>query len=181
MPSVTLPLVNKAFHPFQALLILALVFATLDILDAMLFWGLSMGVGPADVLQGIASGLTGNEAYHSGAPAAVLGAVLQYCCFFCLLGISQLLVGRFPALGDRPMAFGLGYGLASFVVVHYLVLPLTAFHIVAGFYPGVFANALLAQTVFVGLPSAILAGAKIMGESSDTQQPAEMGQVSHSR
>ncbi len=179
MPSVTLPFVNKTFHPFQALLILALVFGILDILDAALFWGLSMGVGPVDVLQGIASGLVGSEAYHGGMPAAVLGAVLQYCSFFCLLGVSQLLTGRFPVFAERPMAFGLAYGLASFVVVHYLLLPLTSFHIVAGFYPGVFANALLAQTVFIGLPSAILAGAKIMGESSDTQQPTEMGQVSH--
>ena len=179
MPSVTLPFVNKTLHPFQALLIMALVFSILDILDASLFWGLSMGVGPGDVLQGIASGLTGNEAYHGGMPAAVLGAVLQYCSFFCLLGVFQLLAARFPVFAEKPVTFGLGYGLASFIAVHYLILPLTAFHIVAGFYPGVFANALLAQTVFIGLPSAILAGAKIMGESSDTQQPAEMGQVSH--
>ena len=181
MPSVTLPFVNKTFHPFQALLILALTFSTLDILDATLFWGLSMGVGPVDVLQGIASGLVGSEAYHGGIPAAVLGAVLQYCGFFCLLGGFQLLAARFPVFAEKPMAFGLGYGLASFIAVHYLILPLTAFHIVAGFYPGVFANALLAQTLLIGVPSAILAGAKLTGENSDTHQPTEMGQVSHSR
>ena len=179
MSAVSLPFLNRSFKPLTALLILTLVFGTLDILDGMLFWGLSMGVGPLDVLQGIASGIVGNDAYRSGIPAAVLGAVLQYCSFLCLLGIPQLLAGRIARFGVSPLAFGLAYGLTSFVIIRYLVLPLTSFHIVAGFYPGVFANALLAQMVFIGLPSAILAGAKITAKKSDTHQPPEIGQVSH--
>lgn len=167
MSSISLPFLNRALKPFSAILILALVFGTLDILDGMLFWGFSMDVGPLDVLQGIASGVLGSEAFHGGTVAAVSGALLQYCGFFCLLGAGYLLTVRFTVFSESPVAFGLGYGLASFVVVHYLILPLTAFHIVAGFYPGVFVNALLAQTLFIGLPSAYLAGmatAKVTSE-----------------
>lgn len=183
MPAVSLPLCNKPLKPFAALLILALMFGTLDIMDGMLFWGLSMDVGPADVLQGIASGLLGQDAYHGGLGTAALGALIQYCGFFCLLGFSRLLAARFPVFGESPMAFGLGYGLAGFFVIHYLILPMTAFHIVAGFYPGVFANALLAQTLSIGLPVAYLAGMGTVKRTGDPvlHEHAEARQASASR
>lgn len=181
MPTIALPLAHKAFKPLPALLILTLVFGTLDIMDALLFWGFSMDVPPLDVFQGIASGLLGSSAFHGGAAAATLGALIQYAGFFCLLGLYYLAVTRLPLLGAKPLAYGLGYGLVSYLVIHYLILPMTAFHIVTGFYLAGFTNAVLAQTVFVGLPSALLAGGWAMREKSEPGEAHGIGQATPSR
>lgn len=180
MSAVSLPYIRVS-KPLPALLILTLIFGTLDILDALLFWGFSMDVGPVDVFQGIASGVLGSSAFHGGMATAALGALIQYCGFFCLLGIYYVALTRLPALARRPFVYGLGYGLASYLVVHYLILPMTAFHIVPGFYPAALANALLAQMAFIGLPSAFLAGAWKMGEVIVVEESGEIGHASPSR
>ena len=156
MSALNLPFVKQPLRPLQAILLLTLVFGTLDILDDTLFWGLSMDVAPIHIFLGIASGLLGNAAFSGGVVAALLGALLHYLGFFCLLGIFYLASGRVPALRRQAWGAGLGYGLLSYGVIHYLVLPLSAYHIVPGFYPLVFVNALLAQTLCAGIPCALL-------------------------
>lgn len=159
MSPLSLPIFKRPLHPLQAILLLALVFGALDILDATLFWGLARGVAPIQIFLGLASGLLGNAAFGGGAVTALLGALLQFLSFSCLLGVFYLAAGRLPALRSQAWRAGLGYGLVSYVVIHYLVLPLSAYHVVSGFYPMVFVNALLAQTLFVGVPCAWLAAA----------------------
>jgi len=159
MSSLSLPIFKRPLQPLQALLLLALVFGALDILDATLFWGLAMDVAPIHIFLGIASGFLGNAAFGGGPVTALLGALLQFLGFFCLLGIFYLAVRKWPVLRSQAWAAGLGYGLVSYGVIHYLLLPLSAYHVVPGFYPMVFVNALLAQTLFVGVPCALLAGA----------------------
>ena len=143
--------------PLNALIALTIVFGTLDIADALLFWGVTMDVGPTHIFQGIASGLLGSAAFRGSIATAALGAVIHYCGFFCLLGIYYLALTRFPALERRPYAYGLLYGLLTYVVIHYLILPLSAYHIVSGFYLAGFLNSILAQTLFVGIPGGFLA------------------------
>lgn len=181
MSVIALPFTHKTFKPLSALLVLALVFATLDIVEALLFWGMSASVAPADILQGIASGLLGNSAFHGGLATVALGAAIQYCCFLCLLGIYLLAARRLPALGSRPFAYGLLYGLASYLAIHYLVLPATAYHIVAVFNPAVFVNGILAQTVLIGVPSGLLAGAERVGQEPKTKELGEMTHAPASR
>src|SRR5690348_5747934 len=138
MSSLSLPIFKRPLHPLQAILLLALVFGALDILDAILFWGLAMNVAPIHIFLGITSGLLGNAAFSGGAVTALLGALLQFLSFSCLLGVFYLAAGRLPALRSQPWRTGLGYGLLSYGVIHYLVLPLSAYHVVSGFYPMVF-------------------------------------------
>jgi hypothetical protein len=76
--------------------------------------------------------------------------LLQYGFFFCLLGVYRLATTKLTFLTRRPLVYGLLYGLLSYVVMRYGVLPLSAYHIVPGFYPAEFINAVLSQTVFVG-------------------------------
>lgn len=159
MSSLSLPIFKRPLQPLQAILLLALVFGALDILDAILFWGVAMDVAPIHIFLGIASGLLGSAAFAGGAVTALLGALLEFLGFACLLGIFYLAVWKLPALRTQPWGAGFGYGLVSYGVIHYLLLPLSAYHIVPGFYPMVFLNALLAQILFVGVPCALLAGA----------------------
>lgn len=159
MSALSLPIFKRPLQPLQAILLLALVFGTLDILDATLFWGVARDVAPIHIFLGIASGLLGSAAFNGGVVTALLGALLHFLGFFCLLGIFYLATARWPALRKQPWGVGMGYGLLSYGIIDYLLLPLTAYHIVSGFYPTVFVNALLAQTLCVGIPCALLAAA----------------------
>jgi hypothetical protein len=180
MSFVSLPFVERPLKPLTALLALALVFGTLDIVDAMCFWGLSMDVGPIHIFQGIASGLLGSAAYHGGIATAVLGAAIQYCAFFCMLGIYYLILMNLPALARRPYTYGLLYGLAAYIVVHYLILPMSLYHVVAGFYLAGFINTIVAQTVFVGIACAFLAHELHSKENSPAGEASEVQHASPS-
>lgn len=159
MRSLHLPVFKRPFDALQALLLFTMLFGTLDLLDATLFWGLASNVPPVQILLGIASGVLGNAAFRGSLPIVILGALLEYLSFFCLLGLFHLAAIRLTALRHHPWTAGLGYGLLSYVAIHYLVLPVSAFHIVPGFYPDVFLNTVLAQTTLVGIPCALLASA----------------------
>lgn len=180
MSAITLPFVNKTFRPLPALVILALVFGTLDLVEYLMFWGISASVAPADILQGIASGLLGSSAFHAGLAGAALGAVLQYCSFICLLGIYQLAAARLPALSSRPLTYGLLYGFAGYLAIHYLILPVTAYHVVTVFNPAVFANGILAQTILIGVPSGLLAAAGGSREEATVEDVQEIRHASAS-
>lgn len=178
MSTITLPTLRRPLSPIMALVSLTLAFGTLDILDAVFFWNFSMDVPAQDIFQGVASGLLGSAAFHGGIGTAVLGGLLHYCIFFCMLAIYCLGLTRFPVLARRPLAYGLVYGLLSYAVMRYAVLPLSAYHIVEGFYLGAFLNALLAQIVFVGLPCAFM-GQGLYPASTGIRHTAEEDAMRH--
>jgi len=181
MSAINLPFAARPLKPLMALVVLTFIFATLDIVDALLFWGLSMDVAPVHILQGIASGVLGSTAFHAGAASAALGAAIHYSGYFCLLGLYYLALVRFPALKRQPYAWGLLYGLVTYLVIHYLILPMSAYHIVAGFYLAGFINALLAQTVFVGAACAFLGHELHSKEKSPAREMSEVQHASPSR
>ena len=157
MSFINLPFIERPSKPLTALVVLALAFGTLDLVDALCFWGLSMDVEPIHIFQGIASGLLGSSAFHGGVTVAVLGALIHYTGYFLLLGLYYMALRRFPVLARQPYAYGLLYGLTTYLVVHYLILPMSAYHIVTGFYLAGFVNSILAQSIFVGIASGFLA------------------------
>ena len=181
MKFIYLPFVERPLKPLAALLALVFVFGTLDLVDALCFWGFSMDVGPIHIFQGIASGVLGSAAFHGGVVTAVFGGLIHYCGFFCLLGIYYLVLTRFSVLGSRPYTYGLLYGLATYLVIHYLILPFTAYHIVAGFYLAGFLNSILAQALFVGIPGGFLAHELHSKEKSPTVGSVEVQHASSGR
>ncbi len=180
MSAIALPFINRPLRPLSALLILSLVFGTLDILDSLLFWGMSMDVPPLHIFQGIASGVLGNVSFQGGVATAILGGLLQYGIFFCLLGLYYLADTRLGFLAYRPWLYGPLYGLLSYLVVRYGILPLTAYHIVPGFYPAVSINAGIAQVLFVGLPAAFMAHGLNSNEKTAHRTTQEVGHASPS-
>lgn len=181
MSFVKLPFAGHPLNPLTVLIALTLVFGTLDIADALLFWGVTMDVGPTHIFQGIASGLLGSAAFHGSIATAALGAVIHYCGFLCLLGIYYLVLMRFPALGRRPYAYGLIYGLLTYSLIHSLILPLSAYHIVSGFYLAGFLNSFLAQIAFVGIASGFLAHELHSKEKRPVEGPTGVQHASPSR
>jgi hypothetical protein len=132
-----------------------LIAGTLDIADALLFYGLR-GTPPLLLLQVIASGLLGPSALHLGLPGAFLGLAIHYsitCAWATLFILASL---RFPALRRRPGLSGPFYGLLIYVVMNFVVLPHTREVGHRVFTLPVTSNAIAALVLCMGLPIAII-------------------------
>ena len=101
-----------------------LIVGTADILDAFIFFGLR-GTRPVRILQGIASGILGRDAFSGGAATAALGAVLHYFIAFAIVWVFLAASRRLPALARRPWLYGPLYGLVVYAVMNYVVIPLS--------------------------------------------------------
>ncbi|MGB6309632.1 MAG: hypothetical protein WBF89_17735 [Steroidobacteraceae bacterium] len=81
---------------------------------------------PARILQAIASGLLGKSAFDGNSATVVLGLVLQWGMSIVIASIFVVAVRWRPVLGRHWVRAGLAYGVAVFVVMNYVVLPLSA-------------------------------------------------------
>jgi hypothetical protein len=138
------------------ILLATAVAGTLDITDACVYWAVTKGVPPERILQSIASGLLGKAAYKGGAPTAVLGLALHFGIMAVMVAVYALASLRLPILTKRPVIMGLGYGLATYLVMNYVVLPLSRVGPRGAFVLPNFINGLMAHLVLVGLTVAVI-------------------------
>ena len=142
----------------RALLWGTLIVGTADILDAFIFFGLR-GIRPVRILQGIASGILGRDAFSGGAATAALGALLHYFIAFVIVRVFLAASRRLPDLARRPWLYGPLYGLVVYAVMNYVVIPLSL--VTTRPRPlAVLANGLLIHMLGVGLPTALIARAR---------------------
>ena len=141
----------------KALALGTLAVGTLDILDALIFFGLR-GVRPIRIFQAIAAGLLGRSSFEGGLATALLGGVLHYFITFSIVGVYFLASPRAPVLTRRAVALGMLYGIIVYFVMSYVVIPLSAANQGAFSLP-VFVNGILIHALGVGLPAALFARA----------------------
>jgi len=132
-----------------------LLVGTLDIADAIIFFSLR-GVSPTRILQGIAFGLIGRTAFSQGTRSALLGLLLHFFIATTVSAIYLLLSRRLP-LSRHPWSYGTLYGIAVYIVMNYVVLPLS--HIGLRPLPPLapLLNGIAALILCVGIPLAFLA------------------------
>ena len=140
----------------KALALCLLIAGTLDISDALIFYGLR-GVSPERLLQNIASALIGPQAFHGGLTTTLLGLAIHYAITLCWAALFLLAATRVSFLTRYAVLSGLVYGSIIYVVMNFIVLPLTrlpprSHHIP----PAVLLNAVLALLLFQGLPIALI-------------------------
>ncbi len=142
---------------FKALLLCLLIAGTLDISDALIFYGLR-GVPPAGLLRFIAGCLLGVSALHGGLAMAALGLAIHYTITLFWAALFLVAASRISFLTRHAIASGLLYGGLIYVVMNFVVLPLTRLpprtHHLA---PAVLVNGVLALMLFMGLPIALIA------------------------
>ena len=105
-----------------AIVLGGLVAGTVDIGAAMLISGKSM----AFILQFIASGAVGKSAFNGGTGTVVLGALLQWAMSLIIAAIFVFASLRLPWMRRRWAAAGLAFGVATYFVMTYVVVPLSA-------------------------------------------------------
>jgi hypothetical protein len=98
---------------------------TLDILAACTVYALR-GVAPVRILQSIASGLLGAAAFQGGAATAALGLVLHFFIATTAAAVYYVASRVRPALVQRAALFGTLYGIGVYLVMTFVVLPLSA-------------------------------------------------------
>ena len=114
---------GKTIDITRAAVIAGLIAGTIDIGAAALI----NHVGPALILQGIASGLLGMKSYAGGVGTVTLGLMLQLAMSIAIAGIYAAAATRIAWLCSRPVLAGLAFGLGVFVVMNMIVVPLSAF------------------------------------------------------
>lgn len=132
------------------------VAGTLDILAAAgltVFYGKR---GVDDMLRFVASGPFPG-APQWGVPGALLGLVVHFALMAIMAWAYFWAARQWPGLTARPLQWGVIYGIATFVVMNLLVVPIRF-----GAWPPKpvgLATQLFCHVVLVGLPIALIAGA----------------------
>ena len=99
--------------------------AALDLLFAFTYYGVRNGIGPLRILQTIGSGVLGPAAFDGGAASAGLGL---FCHFFILIVAAWLFfmaARHVPQLTRHAFASGIAYGVAIYLVMNFIVVPLS--------------------------------------------------------
>lgn len=98
----------------------------LDCIYATVLWGFILGSNPAGIWQSVASGLLGKASYDGGSATVLLGLALHFFIAFVMALVFVLASRRLPVLTARPVLMGMLYGLALYLVMNFIVVPLSA-------------------------------------------------------
>ena len=100
----------------------------------------------------IAGGLLGKQALQGGAGTWILGVVLHYFIAFSAAAIYCLSSRRLSFLKDHWLVCGLFYGIAVFLVMNLIVLPLSAYHFMGPYQYRGLLQGILVHMLIIGLP-----------------------------
>jgi uncharacterized membrane protein YagU involved in acid resistance len=132
-----------------------LVAGVLDITYAFVASGLR-GVGPVRVLQSVASGLLGAAAKEGGLATAALGLLLHFLIAFAIATVYYLASRRLGLLVRRAVICGLLYGIGVYLVMNFVVLPLSAIYFKPTYPLAVLLPGLVGHMLLIGLPIALI-------------------------
>ena len=141
------------YRPAVAVLVGGGLAATLDILYAFYRNGISTA-NPLRVLQSVASGWLGKDAFTNGVAAAMLGLASHYVILLIAAGIYMITTHRLVPMQKEPLLCGGFFGALVYLFMNFVVVPFSAvpFHlnyttirIIEGF---------VSHALLVGLPIA---------------------------
>lgn len=139
-----------------------MVLGLADLAFAALYWFLHSGMAPIRVPQSIAGWVLGTAAARAGGMATALAGAALYCAVVAamLAGYLKLSAWR-PAMHARVALWGGTYGLAMYLLLFRVVLPLAApDRAPSPAMPASWTLACLAAYAGIGMGCALLARAK---------------------
>lgn len=148
--------------PVRAVLLATLVAGTLDIGAAMLT---NPQVPARVVLQSVAGGWMGSEAYRGGWPAAWLGLASHFVLMLGIAAVFVLAAARAPALRRLWFPAGVAFGLVVWLAMTYVVVPLSASTLTPPTTLAAALKPIVIHILCVGLPIAWIVR-RVLGDSA---------------
>ena len=108
------------------------------------------------VLQFIASAALGNAAFASGIATALLGLLFHFFTAFVIAAVFIVSANRIPLLRRNLILGSLLYGFGAFVVMNFIVLPLSAAPALPAPTPFQLIETIIDHMLTIGLPLGIL-------------------------
>jgi uncharacterized membrane protein YagU involved in acid resistance len=142
---------SQSSSPYRGILFGGLIAGILDITSAFIDSGLQ-GRSPIIVLQAVASGWLGEPSFKDGLPAAGLGLVSHFLIAFGAATIYYLASRKLRFLLQKPIVSGLLYGVAIYLFMNWLVVPLSAVPFKLSHKPLALAIGLAVHMLCIGLP-----------------------------
>lgn len=140
----------------RAILWGGLIAGACDITYAFIFYYLRSGMTPARILQSVASGALGADAFQGGLPVAALGAFFHFLIAYIWATLYYLASRKLRVLVRVPYVCGVLYGALVYALMNYVVVPLSAAPFKGGTPPTVtLVTGLLIHMLGIGLPIAL--------------------------
>src|SRR5437868_15517219 len=130
-----------------------LIAGVLDITSAFVIADIK-GTGSARMLQGIASGLLGQRSFEGGMATAGLGLAIHFLIAFTAASVFYVGSRQFSFLTRHAVTSGLLYGIAVYVFMYWLVVPLAFVNARHSISRDV--TAVIVHMVLIGLPIALV-------------------------
>lgn len=108
----------------KAAAVAALIAGALDFCVVRAYWD-SAGIGFARIGQSVARGWMGDAAFAGGTETALLGTATHFAIMFAFMLFYILAAQRIAFMRRKPLAAAVAYGLATFVLMNYVVVPLS--------------------------------------------------------
>jgi hypothetical protein len=133
-------------HLLRPILIATAVVGTLDMIPAFISFGLTAP-------QGVAAGLLGRSAaFQGGAVTWMLGMLLHFFIAFTAATIYCLTSRKLGFLANHWVVCGLFYGIAVFLFMNLIVLPISALHLAGPYQLSELLQGIVSNMVVIGLP-----------------------------
>jgi hypothetical protein len=139
---------------FPTIFLAGLTAGVLDITAAFLSWA-PKGIKPIQILQGIASGLLGPRSFHGGWGTGALGTMFHFLIAFSAAGVFYAASRKLTFMTLRPILSGVLYGIAVYIFMYWVVMPLSAYH-KPPFSISATVIAIITHIVCVGLPISLI-------------------------
>lgn len=130
-----------------------LVAGTIDILYAGLMSSI-FGRGPAAMLRTVASGPF-PPATDWGAAGSILGLIVHFALMAIMATYFVIAARNWPAMLAKPLRAGILYGLVTYVVMNWIVVPVR-FDMTLPPEPRSIVSQLFAHVMLVGIPIALI-------------------------
>jgi hypothetical protein len=130
-----------------------LIAGILDIMSAFVIATLK-GMGSMRMLQGIASGLLGPQSFEGGMATAELGLAIHFLIAFTVAAVFYAASRQFNFLTQHSVVSGLLYGIAVYIFMYWIVVPLAFHHAHHSISRDL--TAVIVHMLLIGLPIALV-------------------------
>lgn len=142
------------YRPMVAVLLGGSVAATLDIVYAIVRNGLR-GRTPLWVLQSVASGWLGSDAFESGAIGGLIGLLSHYGILIVAAALYYAVSRHLPVLQTKALACGALFGVLVYLFMNFVVIPLSAIVFTLSYPPLRLLEGFVSHALLVGIPIAL--------------------------